>query len=168
VAKYVKRELCPKHYLAQYYKENRERAVQQGRAHYLANKDAYKSRAKAAEAAAFAADPDAVRRRKNEWATKYPARNALKAQRRRAILSGADVRVVTERDWQRLLARHGHRCAYCGSLDQALARDHIIPLHLGGRRSIGNIMPACRSCNSSKGSRLLVGWRRSPPPTPTT
>jgi|GEM_PF-5951749 len=161
------RRLCSKHYLAQYYKANRERAVQQKRAHYLANKDVYKSRAKAAEAAAFAANPDAVRRRKNEWTTKYPARNALKAQRRRALLSGADVRLVTERDWQRLLARYGHCCAYCGASGQSLARDHIIPLHLGGRHSIGNLLPACRQCNSSKGARLLVRWRRSLHPTLT-
>lgn len=77
---------------------------------------------------------------------------------RRARIRDADVRVVPERDWRRTLARHDHRCAYCGSGGK-LTQDHIIPLARGGRHSIGNLIPACGRCNSSKNDRLLIEWR---------
>jgi 5-methylcytosine-specific restriction endonuclease McrA len=65
---------------------------------------------------------------------------------------------VTERDWKRLLARHDGRCAYCGSSGR-ITVDHILPLSRGGMHSIGNVLPACFSCNASKRDRLLIIWR---------
>lgn len=38
--------------------------------------------------------------------------------------------------------------------------DHVVPLSRGGRHSIGNILPACESCNLSKHASYLVEWRR--------
>lgn len=49
-------------------------------------------------------------------------------------------------------------CAYCGS-NEKLEIEHIIPISRGGNHSIGNTTKACRSCNSSKGDRLLMEWR---------
>lgn len=77
---------------------------------------------------------------------------------RRVRLLGADVRTVTERDWRRLCARYDNRCAYCGASEE-LQKDHIIPITKGGRHSIGNLLPACKPCNSSKNDTLLVKWR---------
>lgn len=51
----------------------------------------------------------------------------------------------------------GKTCAYCsGSFDTV---DHIIPLMRGGDNMETNLAPACRSCNSSKGSKLLSEWK---------
>lgn len=83
----------------------------------------------------------------------------LMAERRRAAKQTLAAQ-VTVGDWERLLARHGHKCAYCGCSGVQLTQDHIVPLSKGGRHSIGNLLPACQSCNSSKGSRLLIQWRR--------
>lgn len=77
--------------------------------------------------------------------------------RLRRLLSGGPG--VTRRDWRRLVARFGHRCAYCG-LKRRLTVDHVIPLIRGGEHRIGNVLPACRSCNSSKKDKLLAEWRR--------
>ena len=41
------------------------------------------------------------------------------------------------------------------------AGELIMPIIRGGRHSIGNLLPACGSCNSSKGAKLLVEWRAS-------
>lgn len=76
----------------------------------------------------------------------------------RRLREGADASQVTARDWRRLIARYDGRCAYCGEV-APLTRDHIVPLSRGGRHSIGNLIPACRRCNGSKGARLLVEWR---------
>lgn len=65
---------------------------------------------------------------------------------------------VTARDWRRLCARYHNRCAYCGG-SGPLQRDHIVPISRGGQHSIGNLLPACKRCNLSKMTKLLVEWR---------
>jgi 5-methylcytosine-specific restriction endonuclease McrA len=79
-------------------------------------------------------------------------------ERRRLKLVGGEHIGVSERDWRRLVARHAGRCAYCGEV-KPLTKDHIIPVSRGGRHAIGNILPACQSCNSSKRDALLINWR---------
>lgn len=64
----------------------------------------------------------------------------------------------TERDWRRMKHRYHYRCAYCGQ-KRELIREHIYPLARGGRHSVGNILPVCSPCNSSKKTRVLSDWR---------
>lgn len=47
-------------------------------------------------------------------------------------------------------------CAYCGAA--ATAVDHVRPLAEGGHEARYNLAPACRSCNCSKGGKLLIHW----------
>jgi hypothetical protein len=91
------------------------------------------------------------------WHRAHPAAVfRLKALRRSAEETGE----VSERDWRRLLDRWGYACAYCGSKPQLLHHDHVIPVTRAGSHSIGNLLPACQQCNSSKGNLLLADWRR--------
>lgn len=65
---------------------------------------------------------------------------------------------VSARD--RLLARwlrQGRRCTYCDDLADTI--DHVVPLVRGGTNYEGNLVPACRRCNSAKQARLLAEWR---------
>ena len=48
-------------------------------------------------------------------------------------------------------------CAYCGGAD-GLSLDHVIPRLRRGPDAAENLVPACRSCNSSKGGRDLLAW----------
>jgi 5-methylcytosine-specific restriction endonuclease McrA len=51
-------------------------------------------------------------------------------------------------------------CHYCRrrvGRDQ-LTMDHIVPLSRGGKSKKGNIVPACKNCNSKKKSLLPVEW----------
>jgi|GEM_PF-6863838 len=59
---------------------------------------------------------------------------------------------------EQIFARDGFECTYCGSSDDPTI-DHIVPLIRGGTNDFANLTPACRSCNSSKGDRLLSEWR---------
>lgn len=89
------------------------------------------------------------------WERKHPeARMRYNAQRRAWKLDGT----LVMRDWLRLVRSHGGRCAYCRS-DAPITIDHVVPLSRGGRHAIGNVLPACRPCNSSKQDRLLVEWK---------
>ena len=58
---------------------------------------------------------------------------------------------------QEIFDRDGGECQYCGSFDD-LTCDHIVPLVRGGSNDPDNLTTACRSCNSSKGDRLVEEW----------
>jgi 5-methylcytosine-specific restriction endonuclease McrA len=51
-------------------------------------------------------------------------------------------------------------CAYCGETSQPLQRDCVLALSRGGRYTLENIVPACRSCNTSKCNDEVTGWLR--------
>jgi 5-methylcytosine-specific restriction endonuclease McrA len=50
-------------------------------------------------------------------------------------------------------------CAYCGA-SGPLQRDCILPIALGGRYTLDNVAPACRSCNASKWNQEVTAWLR--------
>ncbi|MDT0167065.1 HNH endonuclease [Actinotalea sp. AC32] len=63
-----------------------------------------------------------------------------------------------------VLARDGHRCAYCaGSADTV---DHVHPRSRGGQHVWTNVVAACSRCNHRKADRLLseIGWTLLQPP----
>ena len=51
-------------------------------------------------------------------------------------------------------------CAYCGATGVPLQRDCVLALSRGGRYTLENIVPACRSCNTSKCNDEVTGWLR--------
>ena len=87
-----------------------------------------------------------------------PLRN-LHSSKRRALQRGAETFAFTLKDWERLKARYRNWCAYCGVFSKRLHKEHVIPLERGGRHSIGNILPACPTCNFSKHDSYVVEWR---------
>ena len=87
-----------------------------------------------------------------DWKRKNPQRK--RAYRHARKTSGT----LLERDWRRLCNRYRNKCAYCESA-KPLTVDHIIPVTRGGLHTIGNVLPACLSCNSSKGRKFIVEWK---------
>lgn len=127
-----------------YYWENRELLLQQNRLYYQKNREAIIASASAYQAA----NPEVV---------------ALTRSRRRA----AEAFKITRRDHRRLIARFNNSCAYCGvelaewgrSRPNSLQWDHVLPISKGGRDSVGNILPVCRSCNIGKHGSFLFEWK---------
>lgn len=72
---------------------------------------------------------------------------------RRARLAGATARPLPKRVVHRLRAA---ACDYCGGPGGTV--DHVVPLSRGGQHAEGNLVPACRPCNSSKADKLLIEW----------
>jgi 5-methylcytosine-specific restriction endonuclease McrA len=64
----------------------------------------------------------------------------------------------TSQQWLELRIDYGNRCAYCNKSNNALEPDHVIPLSKYGSNDISNIVPACPSCNRSKGNKSLLVW----------
>jgi 5-methylcytosine-specific restriction protein A len=51
-------------------------------------------------------------------------------------------------------------CHYCGKQvgARALTLDHVVPLIRGGRSNKGNVVPACKECNTAKKHSLAFEW----------
>ncbi len=81
--------------------------------------------------------PEKLRRAKTEFKQRY----------RHLLRSSGDN--LTFEEWQSVLVRFGGRCAYCGS-PNANTMDHVVPISKGGLHTLLNVVPACKSCNSSK------------------
>ena len=62
-------------------------------------------------------------------------------------------------DWATLQDVWGG-CAYCGAVGLALQKDCVLPISRGGRYTLANVVPACRSCNASKCNEEVTGWLR--------
>lgn len=78
-------------------------------------------------------------------------------QRRRARLQGVGGN-VTQAEWRERVAYFNGCCAYCGERMEPPTQDHMTPLSRGGAHLIENIVPACRECNSSKGTKNLLDY----------
>jgi len=61
--------------------------------------------------------------------------------------------------WSALVDSWGG-CAYCGESEQPLQKDCVQALSRGGRYTLDNIVPACRSCNASKCNAEVTSWMR--------
>jgi len=66
---------------------------------------------------------------------------------------------LTPEQWTALTEAWGG-CAYCGTSGTPLQRDCVLPISRGGRYTLDNIAPACRSCNASKCNDEVTGWLR--------
>jgi len=60
--------------------------------------------------------------------------------------------------WKR--KRGSGRCHYCGGTFKAdeLTMDHLVPIIRGGKSTRGNVVPACKDCNSKKKYFLPSEW----------
>lgn len=88
-----------------------------------------------------------------KWSKKNPAYYALAAHNRRALAAKAG-RMVTREQWDVIVEVYRCRCAYCGAKAK-LTVDHVVALSKGGTHAPANLAPACKSCNSKKGTRDL-------------
>jgi hypothetical protein len=59
----------------------------------------------------------------------------------------------TKLQWYEKMILFNFKCAYCGKSGIQLTKDHVIPISKGGTDDIENIVPCCRQCNSSKGTK---------------
>ena len=82
-----------------------------------------------------------------------------RATRKRKMRMGAVEHDLSEGQWAALKAAWGG-CAYCGETDEPLQKDCVQALSRGGRYTLDNIAPACRSCNASKCNDEVTGWLR--------
>jgi len=71
----------------------------------------------------------------------------------------AKARELRQSQWWKNLRARG-QCHWCKKRFNAteLTMDHVIPISRGGKSTKGNIVPACKECNSKKKYLLPVEW----------
>lgn len=138
----------------QYYEEKKPQILASNRLRYKYNKAIVaKSNKKW-----FAANPDKRRAIQRRYNAKHPDRFHAHNTKRRALKRGAGILRLDAADWAGILVYFDRRCAYCLCTLTRPTQDHIEPLNRGGAHVEENVVPACRSCNSSKHTKLMVLW----------
>jgi hypothetical protein len=82
--------------------------------------------------------------------------DSFRVHKRRRSYSESDFSID---DWNSTLEEWTEnnciKCAYCGITTKKPTKDHINPFSQGGDFTIGNIIPCCKSCNSSKKDKSI-------------
>lgn len=128
-------------YSKEYYEKNKDHIAQRGKNYRAKN-------------------PEKVAKQRRLWLEKNRHKIHEYNHTRRARKAGqTDPEALLEanklvRKWRR---QESHSCTYCGEnlTSVTLVIDHVFPLAKGGTHSVDNIVVSCKSCNSSKGAKLL-------------
>jgi 5-methylcytosine-specific restriction endonuclease McrA len=141
------------------YQANRERITVLSKAWYEANRQ----RKLATVMAWRAANLDRYNAAHKAWAINNPERCNEILRRRRARLRVARqfIQITYKQKCQRFLLWN-NCCSYCGK-DGKTTVDHVLAIKHGGLDEPLNIVPACRSCNSSKHASPVESWYRRQP-----
>lgn len=69
---------------------------------------------------------------------------------------------MNKTDRQKIFNKFDGHCAYHGGKIKlySFQVDHITPKHLGGTDDVGNLHPACRSCNATKATYTVEQLRK--------
>lgn len=83
-----------------------------------------------------------------EWErSRQKAKSSTRKQREKS--AGAK---YTKTDILKLQKIHNNCCYFCGKESKKLSVDHLVPISRNGKNSKDNLVLACLSCNSAKGS----------------
>lgn len=71
----------------------------------------------------------------------------------------AKARELKRSQWWKRKCAEG-KCYFCKQIipPRELTMDHIVPIIRGGKSTKGNVVPACKQCNSQKKHSLLMEW----------
>lgn len=118
---------------------------------YLRNKEHRKKTAQAWRDS----NRDKVAKASSAWTKSNADKKLNHYHARKARLKQNGVYKVAATELKRL---YSSPCFYCGTSDN-ITQDHVIPIQRGGRHSIGNLVPACQPCNSSKQDKTITEWK---------
>lgn len=105
---------------------------------------------------------------KDSWWLKYQINPDLrlyhreKSKRRKAVIKERTAVKISPKQLLQRFAVFGDCCAYCGKGGD-MQIEHAVPIANGGTHAVGNILPACQTCNYSKRDKEIQSWYESQP-----
>lgn len=153
-------------YCRRWHAENREHANARRRQYYLDNFDrerearkewseANPDKRRIAMRKQYLKNRERILERNKAWKDANPDKRHAHNLTRRARMGGAEG-FFTAEEFADVRKKYDNSCAYCGCPDTALTADHDVPLFRGGSNWISNILPACKTCNSRKGTKTAA------------
>lgn len=91
-----------------------------------------------------------------KWRNNNRINGRIKDQKREAMKRNLPC-TLTIAEWENIKLFFNNRCCYCNK-ELPLTQDYFIPLSKNGEYTINNIVPCCKSCNSSKRNRYFESW----------
>lgn len=145
----------------EYRSKHKDRNREVSRSYYLANKE----RILKTNAANRALIPDKMAAYKRTYVERHPERR--QETRLRDRLRRLEILKPNEEVIEYLKLVKNDPCCYCGQRKDRMTMDHIVPIVAGGKHEVGNLIRACRNCNSRKHAKplfvfLAKQWSYSP------
>lgn len=145
-----KEQLAKSH--KKYYESNKEQIKEEKKQYYEKNKEIMKNKMKIY-----------YEKNKKEIAKinkiyRYNNKEKLRIHRQKyRAKKSALPHALTVKQWVSIKQHFDNKCAYCGK-ELSLVQEHFIPVNKGGEFTKNNIIPACKSCNSSKQDEDFFVW----------
>jgi len=139
-----------KAYYKEYYKknpENKKRVFENTKKWYKEN-PGYK-------AEYYLKNKERASENNKRWNKENPEYRRIMESKRRARLAGAGGGGFSKIQWEEMKKEYNGICPYCNN-KKDLTIEHIVPLINNGEHDADNISPACKSCNSSKGTKSML------------
>lgn len=140
-------KICQSSHYRAYYKKNKKEILRKNAVYFSNNQE--KCRTIVSNWAKK--NPERTRQHAGAWKKRNRDKTRGYLATYRARKHSLPSSFTTE-DWIEIQDAFDNRCVYCGESGE-LEQDHFLPLSLGGGYVRGNILPACRSCNATKGSK---------------
>jgi 5-methylcytosine-specific restriction endonuclease McrA len=145
---------CYAAYMREWSRNNSKSVNARVRKYHAANKDELNLK-RAHRAKRNVEQTNAARAR---WAKMNPEKmresRVKSLHKRRQTISSDSFQVPVSR----FVRMRKKPCVYCGAVEK-IEIDHVVPLYRGGSNSEGNLVPACASCNRSKGYKFVMEWK---------
>lgn len=153
--------------MAEYYKNNKEHIDKTSSKYREVNKEQVAAKAKAYNKKNKIHISEKAKDYRNankdhcyaltaEWVKANPDKHKVIVERRRAK-SAELPSTLTFQQWENAKEHFGRKCCYCGQ-EKKLVQEHFVPVSGGGGYTPDNIVPACTSCNNSKGGKSFNEW----------
>jgi 5-methylcytosine-specific restriction endonuclease McrA len=154
-----------KNYNRKYYEANGEKIRLHNKEYYEANKNDILSKRKRKIREWYKINKDKIRMKRRTFyqnnLEQCRQSSAVLTRKRRSIKKGNHHAVYSKAEIFKLQELFNNKCAYCQKPNLKLTIDHFIAISKGGPDCLGNLIPACQSCNSSKHDSDPMIWYKS-------
>lgn len=146
-------------YSREHYQQNRERCLTQKREDYVLYPEKHRQRRQAN----YKKHREKIRAKYKAWA-KTPRGKAIRNQhehKRRALKANNHAFNYSSGQIKSRYEEFNHCCCWCGKPIQIGGTgtlDHFIAISKAGPDNMGNLVPSCKSCNSSKQASDPKEW----------